>query len=120
MTDTDRIVDWLRKAMDAAQQLAEAAAQRAWSPRWEWDPCVREIRDLNNGNTLANLYHPEIGNFVEANDPAAVLRRIDRDRETLEDCENAIIGWTHQETKELAQDTIRNLAEAWGWTEETT
>jgi hypothetical protein len=48
-----------------------------------------------------------------------VLRRIAADRKTLADCE-AAFDWDNWGAASLAETVIRNLAEAWGWTEETT
>jgi hypothetical protein len=132
----------LREAMDAAQRDAEAAAERAWSPHWEYDELVHEIRDLNNGNTLATIYHPEIGAFVVANSPAAVLRRIAADRKMLGDllaekhdvCEDSwysCLAAADNGDRDGNQDCtcgrderverhVSNLAEGWGWTGEAT
>ncbi|MFI8535354.1 DUF6221 family protein [Streptomyces aquilus] len=118
MTSAEDMLVWLRAAMDTAEQLAQAAAERAWSPHWEWDHCVREIRDLNNANELANIWHREVGNFVEANDPAAVLRRIAADRKLLAECV-AAFDWDNWGATSLAESTIRHVAEGYGWTEET-
>jgi hypothetical protein len=140
---------FLRAAHAEAEAEAEAAAERAWTPHWDYDDLVNEIRDLNNGNTLANVYFPEIGKHVEANDPAAVLRRIAADRKLLDDliaerhlvvddcwytcraatdehdggenCNDAERG----KPCDCGRDTrvnrrIRLLAEGWGWTGETT
>ena len=139
MTDADPVV-WLRAALDAAERGAQAAAKRAWSPHWEYDSSVRQIRDLNNGNELANIYFPEIGNFSAANDPAAVLRRITADRKILaehtddgygsckrcagdheDDCEcGTVSGYHLREHLDYPCATMRLLAEGYGWTEETT
>lgn len=120
MKDTDRMVAWLREAMGAAETIAKAAAERAWSPHWEYDDCVHQIRDLNNCNELADIQLPEIGAFVEANDPAAVLRRIVADRKTLDDCDDILHDFVFGAFRKLAEDAIRNLAEGYGWTEGTT
>ncbi|NUP39171.1 MAG: hypothetical protein HOY76_19695 [Streptomyces sp.] len=116
MTDTDRMVVWLRETLDAAQRDAEAAA-RAF-PEWDYDEFVKEIRDVPNAGTVAFIAVTEYGPHIARHDPAAVLRRIAKDRERLEDCENILAGWHYEETKELAANTIRNIAECWGWTEE--
>lgn len=126
MTDTDRMVVWLRETMDAAQRDAEAAAERAWSPHWEYDDHVNEIRDLNNGNTLATIYHPEIGAYVAANGPAAVLLRIAADRKLLElhhdvdgKCAECAQGYELMDWgPNFPCQTIRHVAEGWGWTGE--
>lgn len=126
-------VGFLRATHDAAQAKAEAAAERAWSPHWEYDDLVRQVRDLNNGNELANIYFPEIGAHVEANDPAAVLRRIAADRKLIAE-HGVALGWDGENTDgsvcaTCAQDgldggrsgdpypctTVRLIAEGWGW-----
>jgi hypothetical protein len=122
MPDTERMVVWLRETMDAAGQLADVAAKETSSADWEYqEHGSRLVATSPPGFMVADVdyYDPAPGKFMAAHDPAAVLRRITADRKTLEDCEDAIIGWTYDETKELARDTIRNIAEAWGWTEET-
>jgi hypothetical protein len=138
VTNPDQMVVWLRDAMDAAEKEANAAARRAWSPHWEYDSSVHEIRDLNNGNTLANIYFPAIGNFSAANDPAAVLRRIAADRKILaaHPRVESTPDWAPAyglsmppfacETCHIDEyyvsgggncDTILALAEGYGWTE---
>ena len=126
---TPDLLAWLTTAMDAAQQDAEAAAERAWSPRWDYDDLVHEVRDLNNGNTLADIYLPEIGAFVVANDPAAALRRIAADRKLIaehaqyslpdgsEIDECRVCGGSNEA---WPCPTLRILAEGYGWTEEVT
>lgn len=133
---------FLHATLDAAQKRAEVAAERAWSPHWEYDDMAREVRDLNNGNTLATIYSDEIGNHVEATNPAAVLRRIAADRKLIElhavvpdhgrlserGC-NASCDGTHDDwlvcrsCRNYAGDpveapcaTVEILAESWGWT----
>lgn len=119
---TPDLLAWLTTAMDAAQQDAEAAAERAWSPRWDYDDLVHEVRDLNNGNTLADIPLPEIGAFVVANDPAAALRRIAADRKLIAECEKvlAVEGWEYDDAPTLAEATIRITAEGYGRTENET
>ena len=82
MTDTDRMVVWLREALDAAQRDAEAAA-RAF-PEWDCDEFVKEIRDVPNAGTVAFIAVTEYGPHIVRNSPAAVLRRIAADRKTLD------------------------------------
>ncbi|MEV8523150.1 DUF6221 family protein [Streptomyces sp. NPDC052000] len=97
MTDTDRMLVWLREAMDAAQRDAEAATPGPWEPKGE-DPGDDEVYTVHDGEhgdlvgdvvayvrggagrTLANQY-------LMANhaDPVAVLRRIAADRKFLDD-----------------------------------
>lgn len=141
MTDTARMVVWLRETLDEAERVANSAARRAWSPHWEYDRSVRQIRDLNNGNELANIYFPAIGNFVESNAPAAVLRRIAANRKLLDlhttphtvvelavepvgelfcgECDGPCTHKGEAECQICGQngcDTMRLLAEGWGWT----
>lgn len=52
--------------------------------------------------------------------PAAVLRRIAAERETLAECKKVLAddGWEYDDAPKLADATIRSLAKGWGWTEE--
>lgn len=63
----------------------------------------------------ANLRH------IALNDPHSVLRRVTAERKILAACEEilAIDGWEYDDAPNLANETICNLAEGWGWTEET-
>jgi hypothetical protein len=111
---------FLHATLAAAQARAEAAAARAWSGDWEYDDMVGEIRDCNNAGTLAILFLPEIGRYIEDTDPASVLRRIAADRKILVACEEvlAVEGWEYDDAPTLEQSTIRSMAEGWGWTGE--
>jgi hypothetical protein len=60
----------------------------------------------------ANLRH------MALHDPRSVLQRIAGERKTLAECE-AAFDWDNWGAASLAKSTIRNLAEAWGWTGET-
>ena len=129
MTDTDRMVVWLREAMDAAQRDAEAADWSEWS--------VEDLRliDQRDGKLVETGREPGtllIGNglriasgvpaalaHVARQDPAAVLRRIAADRKLLDECV-AAFDWDNWGAASLAETAIRNLAEGYGWTEETT
>ena len=139
MTDTDGMVAWLRKAMDAAQQLAEAAANETTSADWEYqDHDNRLVATSPPRFTVADVdfLDPAPGKFMAANDPAAVLRRIAADRKILE---------LHPSTTQIINPgygkhvadfgcvtchdwdgvtegygycpTVRALAEGYGWTE---
>ncbi|MBM9509972.1 DUF6221 family protein [Actinacidiphila acididurans] len=136
---------FLRAAHTTAEARAEAAAARAWSGEWEYDHMVREIRDLSNGNELAQIHLPEIGHFVEANDPAAVLRHIEAERKQIElhatvenhgrfsergcdaDCDgDHYMPPVCRSCRNYAGDpieapcpTVEILAEGWGWTSDT-
>ncbi|MCX5239805.1 DUF6221 family protein [Streptomyces prunicolor] len=94
MTDTDHLVMWLREAMDAATQRAEAAATETSSAEWEY----QERGTLNitspPGFVVAAVDYldPAPGKFMADNDPAAVLRRIAANRKLLDD----LLGEKHQ------------------------
>lgn len=146
MADVDRLAVWLRDAMDAAWRDAEEATPGPWEPEGD-DPTDDEVHTVHDGkhgdlvgNTVAfarggwggdpgtqvaNMRH------IARHDPTAVLRRITADRKTLEWC-TEVIGETdlsnYGETGSLrdhpqalavtlAVETIRNLAEGYGWKE---
>jgi len=116
------MVVWLRETLDAAGQLAEAAARETTSADWEYqDHDNRLVATSPPRFTVADVdfFDSAPGRFMADNDPAAVLRRIDRDRKTLDECV-AAFDWDNWGAASLAETTIRNLAEGWGWTEETT
>ena len=129
MTDPDRMVVWLREAMDAAGQLAEAAARETTSADWEYqDHDNRLVATIPPRFTVADVDYldPAPGKFMAANDPAAVLRRIAADRKTLDlhqnvagKCDECGRGY---ELSDWGPDfpcaTVRLLAEGYGWTEE--
>jgi len=121
MTDTDRMVAWLREAVDAAQRDAENAA-RAF-PDWEFDEFVNEIRDVPNAGTVAYVPVPEFGPHIARQSPAVVLRRIAADRKQLA-LHRAEPGqhpdFCGYDKHQLPCPGLRLLAEGWGWTEETT
>lgn len=136
MTDTDRMVVWLREAMDAAEEAAQKAAELCGchppAPHWSFrdgdgptdgrilvvgDPhptLKRKIGRRWNGSYegVAMAEH------VVRHDPAAVLRRIAADRKTLDDCDDVLHDFVFGAFRKLAEDTVRNLAEGYGWTEE--
>lgn len=144
MTDTDQMVTWLRAAMDTAERDARDSGEEPWRAvdtptgpevhvgtsndvdgKWRRDglgvDAAYGCDDPNDDCADARHgYRSEARLIATHASPAAVLRRIAKGRGLLEDCENIIGGWHYDETKNLAEDTIRNLAEAWGWTEETT
>lgn len=144
MTDADRMTVWLREALDTAQREAEAAA-RAF-PAWEFDERVKEVRDVPNAGTVAFIAVPQYGPHIARQSPAAVLRRIAKGRELLDDilteqhtvvcdpfytCEAATEerdGGANPMTQgrrpcdcgldARVERRVRLLAECWGWTEE--
>lgn len=138
MTDTDRMVVWLRETMDAAGQLAEAAAKETSSTDWEYQERGNRLVAMSPpGFTVADVDYldPAPGQFMAANDPAAVLRRIAADRKTLELHGPVTVEYEDDSPPTLACrtcgshfeyptawpcTTLRLLAEGYGWTEEAT
>ncbi|MFE2486039.1 DUF6221 family protein [Streptomyces mirabilis] len=144
MTDTDRMVVWLRETMDAAEADAEAATPGPWSVRpqpdtgenWEIATTGREQRWVIGAEGGGGVYDKPDADHIARHDPAAVLRRIDRDRKIL--AEHADNGYGECKTCSIPDGTVevngieyemlahapspcttvRNLAEGWGWTEE--
>ena len=139
MTDTDRMVAWLREALDAAEEVADAAREGG-EGRWQ-QPDPERMPGFITGDHEG--YHVaydegyptlEQAAHIVLHDPAAVLRRIAADRELLDECETILSdprlkdykpgefgglrGYPHALAVSLAEVTIRNRAEAWGWTEE--
>lgn len=144
MSDTDRIVVWLREALDAAQRDAEAATAATGGPRWHGSDSGLYSDDGANhpGPFLADSYgytEPPIVAHIARHDPASVLRRIAADRKTLAEheppgddyygdrkclcCGGYTIhpGWGAVGYRDSWPcTTVRNMAEGYGWTEETT
>jgi hypothetical protein len=152
MTGTDRMVVWLREAMDAAQADAEAATwcedagtwraavseygtpARAGGPRWY-------IEDAMDDGVITTV-DPQasadegVARHIARQDPAAVLRRIAADRKILaahpyttrvinpvDGLQSAGFGcetchdWDGVPEGRGWCDTVRLLAEGYGWTE---
>ncbi|MEV5944224.1 DUF6221 family protein [Streptomyces sp. NPDC051994] len=146
MTDTDRMVIWLRSAMAAAERDAEAAGGDAWTVADSRLIDVSEAGLVEVGRTVGTLVVgggrriltgvPAVLPHIARNGPAAVLRHIAADRKLLDlhtddgwhDC--TMCGKASEETNWLGHAfhvpmpypcaTVRLLAESWGWTEETT
>lgn len=72
---------WITQQVDETERIARNHQQP--SPRWEYDHCVHEIRDLHNAGTVADVYLDGTAAHIEHNDPAAVLRRCEADRRIL-------------------------------------
>lgn len=137
MTDP---LTFLTTALDAAQRDAEAATPGPWTSRRSsggyrvlGGPNLQpEIGSDNRTVCRTDAYPPDwptdVVNMaadvvhIARHDPQATLRRIAAERKTLAACEEilAVDGWEYDDTPNLADDTIRNMAEGWGWTEETT
>lgn len=136
---TDRMVVWLRQAMDDAEREAESAAEGAGSHHWAVGEeascqCCVNLRNVDGG--LLCTPDSRYVDFMAAHDPAAVLRRIAADRKILD---------AHPTTTEIVNPgygehvadfgcvtchdwdgvtegkgwcpTVRLLAEGWGWVE---
>lgn len=133
MTDTDRMVAWLREALDAAWHDAETAANDLW-----WADHAERIEVYNAEGVLIAGADDAVRGLLDANNPAAVLRRIAADRKQLAEhpvhvyeafgprcktCRGGMVQM-HSGPIEAGQPypctTVRLLAEGWGWTEETT
>lgn len=115
MTDTARMLSWLRETLDVAEKRAD---------RWHDVECL--VHDIS----LADAVVLQGATLCVCDGPAAVLRRIAADRQLLE-----LHAQAHECSSwdEVAGDfntcqwvnewetcsTVRLLAEGWGWTEET-
>lgn len=149
MADDDQMVVWLRAAMDTAEKAAHAAPAdpiTSMARKFEVDS-LRLKAELEQGKSdripydqgqrdalhWASVVLPERMRPLSLHDPAAVLRRIAADRKTLDEhaenpydlgycrtCTEHEDGWAVPVAAGHPCATIRNLAEAWGWTEETT
>lgn len=89
-------------------RAAHAGAQRdAENARGQW---------VDVGLPFSAVAH------AERHSPDAVLGRIAAERKLIAACEEifAVDGWEYYDAPDLAEKTITALAEAWGWTEETT
>ncbi|MFF7190508.1 DUF6221 family protein [Streptomyces sp. NPDC008222] len=149
MMSTDQMVAWLRQAMGTAQWDAETAA-RETEPEWsDGGPYGEGVHTQRHGSPVAvgpwGYMDDAVRTHIARHDPTAVLRRITKDRELLDDilaekhhisddpwytCPAATRerdGGTYAETEgggqcscgrdERAQRRIRTLAEGYGWTE---
>jgi hypothetical protein len=123
---------YLRSTLNAATKRAEAAASLCGchppAPSWSFDdeetdgrivvdnePHPRTRRKIGRrwNGSYEGLFMAE---HIVANDPAAVVRRIAADRKILADCDDVLHDFTSGALRQLAVDTIRSLAEGWGWT----
>ncbi|MFE5140336.1 hypothetical protein ACFRDV_22110 [Streptomyces fagopyri] len=89
MTDVESVEAWLREALGAAQQRAEEAALETGSAEWEYHAHGSLDGAGPAGGMVAvgsqDYLAPAPGQFMAANDPAAVLRGIAADRALLDD-----------------------------------
>lgn len=115
MAATPDLLAWLATAMDAAQRDAEQISSVAW---------LSLALDARARTALAarSFDGATLTAFFEQTDPAAVLRRIGSDRKLIAECEKvlAVDGWEYDDAPNLAEATIRIIAEGYGWTERTT
>ncbi|MFI5880823.1 DUF6221 family protein [Streptomyces sp. NPDC051554] len=85
MTDTDRMVAWLRETMDSAERDAEAATPGPWAPEGALGADVvtsallGRVADCSVGTDYRPQSIPDAAHIAR-HDPAAVLRRIAADR----------------------------------------
>ncbi|MFC8491796.1 DUF6221 family protein [Streptomyces sp. NPDC057235] len=78
----DDLVQFLRARLDEDEQTARAPHPTFLT--WEYDACVWQIRDLGNGNELANvLPRHAYGEHMARHDPARVLAEVDSKRQAL-------------------------------------
>lgn len=139
MSDTgpDGMVVWLRAAMDAAQNDAEAAGGDEWR-RQDHPSDTVAVYDSKGEPVVYDEGSPTEAQqaHIVRHSPAAVLRRIAADRKQLAEhpvhvyeafgprCETCQGGMVQMSSGPIDAGqpfpctTIRNLAEGWGWTEE--
>ncbi|MFE0651072.1 DUF6221 family protein [Streptomyces sp. NPDC059534] len=76
------LIAFLRARLDEDEQIARAPHPAFLA--WEYDASVWQIRDLGNGNELANvLPRRAYGEHIARHDPARVLAEVDAKRELL-------------------------------------
>lgn len=121
---------FLRNAHAQAEQWASAASDsEGWwliNPRFADHRTVAEFVIEGERGPVVHVEvqehdveaHQAEALLIQANNPAAVLRRIKAERAVLEACDTVLSGWYYGESKELAHDVIAGLARGWGWTGE--
>lgn len=72
---------WITGEIELREQTARSHQQACAT--WEYDDCVREVRDQLNSGTVATVYRNGTRNFVALNDPDEALRRCSADRKIL-------------------------------------
>lgn len=78
---TPGLHEWITGEIELREQTARSHQQACGT--WEYDDCVREVRDQLNSGTVATVYRNGTGNFVALNDPDDALRRCAADRKIL-------------------------------------
>jgi len=136
VTDSDRLVVWLRETLDAAQADAEAATSGPWhvteyvaGSDYGFDAGVGtapgEVDVVGHGYEGGGCERVQDARHIVRHNPANVLRRIAADRKLLDlhrddlgKCAECGQGY---ELMDWGPDfpcaTVRLLAEGWGWTE---
>lgn len=151
MTDTDRLLTWLREVMDAAEGVVKALPSGPW--RWEktendgYESLLGADGTYVLSTSDAEGYQswidkrPGFDGYLQLMQPAAVLRRIAAERKLLDlhttphtvvelavkpvgelfcsECDGPCTHKGEAECELCGQgtcDTVRLLAEAWGWT----
>lgn len=110
----DDLVQWLRAQLDEDERIARATHPVFLT--WDYDDCVMQIRDLGNGNELANvLPRHAYGEHMAEWDPARVLREIDAKRASVDDLAEFIHwgarkGLDYQEGVDVCERTLKRLA----------
>lgn len=137
MTDVDRMVVWLRETMDAAQADAEAATPGPWHvTEYDWPTdfdagigtSPGEVDIVGHGYEGGGCERVQDARHIVRHQPAAELRRIVADRKILDlhqnvagKCDECGRGYELSDWgPNFPCTTVCLLAEAWGWTEETT
>ncbi|MGW4042985.1 DUF6221 family protein [Streptomyces sp. NPDC004721] len=79
----DDLAEWLRAQLDEDERIARATHPVFLA--WEYDHCVREIRDLGNGNEITSVILPRYGEYMAEWDPERALREIEAKRQLVDD-----------------------------------
>lgn len=110
------LVEFVEAAHKQAEEIARALRDDLW-----WADQADRIDVYNAEGVQIAGAEVAVHQALVAVDPAAVLRRIAKEREILAKCQEAL---TEEEQlreycgSDIAQAVIRALAEGWGWTEE--
>ena len=129
----DDLADWLTQIWDEQETLAkDAALMSGWdgfgesriASGSEWSASYHVVKrkraegepiESRKGRELADCgnLNLERAAFIAANDPTSVLARIAADRQILARCLKvlAVEGWEYSDAPELAEATIRDLAQ---------
>ncbi|WP_329616500.1 hypothetical protein OG244_28640 [Streptomyces brevispora] len=78
---TPGLHEWIEGEIQRREQTSRDHQQACGA--WEYDDCVREVRDRLNSGTVATVYRKGAGDFMALNDPDDALRRCAADRKIL-------------------------------------